>query len=39
VLRWSFTRIKPESFRWLAEMSTDGGANWRLQAEVLARRG
>ena len=38
VLRWSFTRIKPQSFHWLGEISTDGGASWRLQVEVLARR-
>jgi hypothetical protein len=38
VLRWSFTRIKPQSFHWLGEVSTDGGITWRLQVEVLARR-
>jgi hypothetical protein len=38
VLRWSFTEIEPSSFRWLGEISGDGGANWRLQVEVLARR-
>jgi hypothetical protein len=38
LMRWSFTKIKPESFHWLAEVSADGGASWRLQAEVLARR-
>lgn len=38
VLRWSFTRIEPRSFHWLGEVSTDGGASWRLQVEVLARR-
>jgi hypothetical protein len=38
VLRWSFTRIKPDLFHWLGEVSADGGANWRLQVEVLARR-
>jgi hypothetical protein len=38
LLRWSFTEIKPESFRWLGEVSADGGANWRLQVEVRARR-
>ena len=36
--RWSFTRIEPESFRWLGEISADGGASWRLQVEVSARR-
>jgi hypothetical protein len=38
LMRWSFTRIKPESFHWLADISTDDGATWRLQTEVLARR-
>ncbi|HWE17218.1 MAG TPA: hypothetical protein VG758_08550 [Hyphomicrobiaceae bacterium] len=38
LMRWSFTKIKPESFHWLAEVSADGGASWRLQVEVLARR-
>jgi hypothetical protein len=38
LLRWSFTKIKPDSFHWLGEVSADGGANWRLQVEVLARR-
>src|SRR5262245_5070620 len=38
LLRWSFTEIRPDSFRWLGEVSADGGASWRLQVEVLARR-
>jgi len=38
LLRWSFTRIEPDSFRWLSEVSADNGTNWRLQVEVLARR-
>jgi hypothetical protein len=38
LLRWSFTRIRPESFHWLGEVSADNGASWRLQVEVLARR-
>jgi hypothetical protein len=37
-IRWSFTRIKPDSFHWLGERSSDDGATWRLQVEVLARR-
>jgi len=37
-LRWRFTEIKPDSFRWLGEVSADGGANWRLQVEVFAHR-
>jgi hypothetical protein len=38
LMRWSFTKVKPESFHWLGEVSADGGATWRLQAEVLAQR-
>ena len=38
LLRWSFTKITPGSFHWLGEVSVDGGASWRLQVEVLARR-
>jgi hypothetical protein len=37
-VRWSFTDIEPDSFRWLGERSTDGGASWQLQAEFRARR-
>jgi hypothetical protein len=37
-LRWRFTSIQPDSFLWLGEISPDDGANWRLQAEVFARR-
>lgn len=36
--RWSFTEITPNSFHWIGERSTDGGANWRLQVEYFARR-
>ena len=38
LLRWSFTRIRRESFHWLGEVSADNGASWHLQVEVLARR-
>jgi hypothetical protein len=38
ILRWSFTEITPNSFHWLGEQSRDGGASWRLQVEVFARR-
>jgi hypothetical protein len=37
-MRWSFTEIMSDSFHWLAEISQDNGATWRLQVEVLARR-
>ncbi len=37
-LRWRFTDIAPDSFRWLGERSLDGGATWQLQADFSARR-
>lgn len=37
-VRWSFSRITENSFRWLGERSHDNGATWRLEAEFLARR-
>ena len=37
-IRWSFTDITANSFRWLGERSRDAGATWQLQAEFLARR-
>jgi hypothetical protein len=37
-VRWSFTDITQDSFRWLGERSPDGGATWQLQAEFFARR-
>jgi hypothetical protein len=37
-VRWSFTEITPDSFRWLGERSADGGTTFRLLVEFLARR-
>jgi hypothetical protein len=37
-VRWSFTGIAPDSFRWTGERSRDDGKSWRLQAEFVARR-
>jgi len=37
-VRWSFTEITPNSFRWTGERSDDGGKTYWLQAEFLARR-
>jgi hypothetical protein len=37
-VRWSFSRITENSFRWLGERSPDNGATWRLEVEFLARR-
>jgi hypothetical protein len=36
--RWSFTKIRPDSFHWLGEAKGEGGASWQLLVEVLARR-
>jgi hypothetical protein len=38
LIRWSFSEITPDSFRWRGEISADDGATWRLQVEFLARR-
>lgn len=38
LLRWTFTDIAPDSFRWLGEHSNDDGATWRLQSEFKVRR-
>jgi len=37
-IRWSFTDITPNSFRWRGERSQNAGAAWQLQAEFMARR-
>ena len=37
-LRWSFSDISPDAFRWRGERSLDGGASWLLQADFRARR-
>ncbi|MDR6871480.1 hypothetical protein J2Y55_002492 [Bosea sp. BE125] len=37
-IRWRFTEIARDSFRWLGESSPDDGVSWRLQADVQARR-
>ena len=37
-VRWSFTEITPNSFRWLGERSVDGGTTFQLLVEFLARR-
>jgi hypothetical protein len=37
-VRWSFTEIAPDSFRWTGERSRDDGQTWQLQAKFLARR-
>jgi hypothetical protein len=37
-IRWRFTEITPDGFRWTGERSPDGGATWQLQADFRARR-
>lgn len=37
-VRWSFTEITADSFRWLGEHVPAPGGAWRLQAEFHARR-
>jgi hypothetical protein len=38
LVRWSFSEITPDSFRWLGERSRDGGTTWQTQADFRARR-
>jgi len=37
-VRWSFSEITPQSFRWRGDWSADGGKTWRLRIEFFARR-
>ncbi len=38
LVRWIFSGIRPESFHWRSQRSTDGGASWRLEQRVRADR-
>lgn len=38
VVRWRFTEITPDSFRWIGERASGDGTTWQRQAEFLARR-
>lgn len=37
-MRWVFTGISPNTFRWYGERSRDGGKSWQLEAEFFAKR-
>ncbi len=37
-IRWSFTEITPNSFRWLGESLNPDGKTWKLEAEFHAKR-
>jgi hypothetical protein len=37
-IRWSFSEITRESFRWRGEVSHDNGRTWELEAEFHAKR-
>jgi len=38
LVRWIFSEMKRDSFRWTGLASTDGGATWRKQVEFFAQR-
>jgi hypothetical protein len=37
-IRWSFTKITPETFLWLGERTAPGSERFELQTEISARR-
>jgi hypothetical protein len=38
LLRWLFSDIRSNAFRWHAEISRDDGATWHKALEMFARR-
>jgi uncharacterized protein len=38
LMRWVFTDIKNDSFRWYGERSADGGRTWNLEAEFFGTK-
>lgn len=37
-IRWTFSEITPDSFRWTGEALRTDGKSWKLEAQFLARR-
>jgi hypothetical protein len=37
-IRWVFTELTDDTFRWLGHVSDDGGRSWLLEQEMRARR-
>ena len=37
-IRWTFTEITPDSFRWLGEALQPDGKTWTLEGEFRAKR-
>lgn len=37
-IRWNFTEVTPDSFRWTGEALEPDGKTWKLQGEFLAKR-
>jgi hypothetical protein len=38
MLRWRFTEIERDAFRWIADVTADEGKSWRLILDVAAHR-
>jgi uncharacterized protein len=38
LMRWVFTDINADSFRWYGERSMDGGQTWNMEAEFFGVR-
>jgi hypothetical protein len=38
LIRWGFSEVAAERFRWRGEVSVDSGATWRLDVDFIARR-
>ena len=38
MIRWRFSQITPDSFRWTGEISADADASWRRHVDFSAKR-